>query len=142
MTVSDTTTATTVALPQDDGTTAPAHFTMTEDEIKAKFPTRLRGYDLFRKMNSPRHIVAPMVDQSELAWRILSRNHGAELCYTPMFHAKFFGDANPKYRNEHWVVMAEGEGIGRDRPVVVQFCANDPDTLLRAARFVVGDADA
>ncbi|KAJ1783702.1 tRNA dihydrouridine synthase, partial [Coemansia sp. RSA 2399] len=109
---------------------------MTEDEIKAKFPTRLRGYDLYRKMDSPRHIVAPMVDQSELAWRMLSRNYGADLCYTPMFHAKFFGDENARYRNEQWQTNET------DRPVFVQFCANDPDVLLKAAQFVGTDADA
>ncbi|KAJ2403028.1 tRNA dihydrouridine synthase [Coemansia sp. RSA 2559] len=128
MTVSDSTRTT-------DGA-SPLHFTMTEDEIKAKFPTRLRGYDLYRKMGSPRHIVAPMVDQSELAWRMLSRNYGADLCYTPMFHAKFFGDENPRYRNEQWQTNET------DRPVFVQFCANDPDVLLKAAQFVGTDADA
>ncbi|KAI8323653.1 Dus-domain-containing protein [Martensiomyces pterosporus] len=114
----------------------PAHFTLTEDEIKAKFPSRLRGYDLYRSMGSPRHIVAPMVDQSELAWRMLSRNYGADLCYTPMFHAKMFADPNPKYRNEQW------QTNDTDRPVIVQFCANDPDALLAAAKLVVGQADA
>ncbi|KAJ2787722.1 tRNA dihydrouridine synthase [Coemansia interrupta] len=114
----------------------PAHFTMTEDEIIAKFPNRLRSYDLFRKMGSPRHIVAPMVDQSELAWRILSRRYGADLCYTPMFHAKLFSDDNPKYRNEQWQTNDE------EKPVIVQFCANDPDILLKAAKLVEGQADA
>ncbi|KAJ1887801.1 tRNA dihydrouridine synthase, partial [Coemansia sp. IMI 209127] len=128
MTVSDSTRT-------EDGA-RPPHFTMTEDEIKAKFPTRLRGYDLYRKMDSPRHIVAPMVDQSELAWRMLSRNYGADLCYTPMFHAKFFGDENARYRNEQWQTNET------DRPVFVQFCANDPDVLLKAAQFVGTDADA
>ncbi|KAJ2695685.1 hypothetical protein H4R19_005827, partial [Coemansia spiralis] len=44
----------------------PAYFTLTDDEIVAKFPARARGYDLLRKLGSPTHIVAPMVDQSEL----------------------------------------------------------------------------
>ncbi|KAJ1721709.1 tRNA dihydrouridine synthase [Coemansia erecta] len=114
----------------------PAHFTMTEDEIIAKFPNRLRSFDLFRKMGSPRHIVAPMVDQSELAWRILSRRYGADLCYTPMFHAKLFSDDNLKYRNEQWQTNDE------EKPVIVQFCANDPDILLKAAKLVEGQADA
>ncbi|KAJ1744259.1 tRNA dihydrouridine synthase [Coemansia sp. RSA 989] len=114
----------------------PGHFTMTEDEIIAKFPHRLRGYELFRKMGSPRHIVAPMVDQSELSWRILSRRYNATLCYTPMFHAKSFCDPKPRYRNEQWQTNSE------DRPVIVQFCANDPDILLKAASLVGTDADA
>ncbi|KAI9500152.1 dihydrouridine synthase-domain-containing protein, partial [Coemansia spiralis] len=116
--------------------TRPAHFTMTEDEIIAKFPTRLRGYDLFGKLGNPKHVVAPMVDQSELAWRILSRKYDADLCYTPMFHAKMFGEDNPKYRNEHW------QTEDSDRPLFVQFCANDPDALLKAAQIVADKADA
>ncbi|KAJ2547236.1 tRNA dihydrouridine synthase [Coemansia sp. RSA 1878] len=113
----------------------PAHFTMSEDEIIAKFPNRLRGYDLFRKMGSPKHVVAPMVDQSELAWRILSRRYDADLCYTPMFHARLFHQ-DKKYRDEQWQTNED------ERPVIVQFCANDPDVLLKAASFVVGQADA
>lgn len=88
---------------------------------------KLQGYDLYRAMGSPKHVLAPMVDASELAWRIFSRVPvappkangkgknveltptpaaseleldpklvAAELCYTPMINAKFFGDLDVK----------------------------------------------
>ncbi|KAH3679016.1 hypothetical protein WICMUC_001211 [Wickerhamomyces mucosus] len=80
-----------------------------------------------------------MVDQSELAWRILSRKYGATLCYTPMLHAKSFATSE-KYRNDMWSSL-DGDSE-QDRPLVVQFCANDPDLLLQAAKHVVGKCDA
>lgn len=101
--------------------------------------TKLQGRELYNSIGQPKRIVAPMVDQSELAWRILSRRYGATLCYTPMFHAKLFA-TSPKYRKDMWSEL-DGEE-SQDRPLVVQFCANDPEYLLQAAKHVVGKCDA
>lgn len=100
---------------------------------------KLKGRELFEKIGNPRHIVAPMVDQSELAWRVLSRRYGATLCYTPMFHAKLFATSE-KYRREMWCDLDGDSKL--DRPLVVQFCANDPEYLLQAAKLVEDKCDA
>ncbi|KAF9132620.1 tRNA-dihydrouridine(16/17) synthase [NAD(P)(+)]-like protein [Mortierella sp. 14UC] len=107
------------------------------------FPPKLGGWEFFKSIGSPRHVIAPMVDQSELAWRVLSRRYGADLCYTPMFNAKLFAK-EVKYRDEHWAGLKDGLGGGgpNDRPLVVQFCANDPEYLLQSALLVAPYCDA
>jgi tRNA-dihydrouridine synthase 1 len=93
------------------------------------------GYEWWLSMGAPTKIVAPMVDASELAFRQLTRKHGAELVYTQMFNSNVFV-RDHTYREENF------ETCPGDRPLIVQFCGNDPETLLAAAKMVEDQCDA
>ena len=89
-------------------------------------------------------------------------NPGQEklLAYSPMLHARLFAQSS-KMREKHFQPTRSGMAKGHepgppfldptfyldrdpdiDRPLIVQFCANDPDELLAAARFVEPFCDA
>ncbi|KAI5367994.1 Putative aldolase-type TIM barrel, tRNA-dihydrouridine synthase, DUS-like, FMN-binding protein [Septoria linicola] len=133
-------------------------------------PAKLHGRAFYESIGSPKYVVAPMVDQSEFAWRLLTRSflppelRSSILAYTPMFHAKLFSD-NPKYRSNHFeplkppITMAhppDAEHLKTlseddkyldgnpktDRPLFVQFCANDPDVFLKSGQMVAPYCDA
>ncbi|KKA28190.1 hypothetical protein TD95_003727 [Thielaviopsis punctulata] len=137
---------------------------------------KLHGRAFYESIGSPKYVVAPMVDQSEFAWRMLTRSYMAPeeakqvLAYTPMFHARLFAQ-DPRYRASHFQATRAAAAPSRpaspaaadaspsstdaaaaapwldgnpalDRPLFVQFCANDPEILLEAARHAAPHCDA
>lgn len=56
---------------------------------------------------------------------------------------QMYAEATHKgYREANFDVSRGEEGGPLDRPLIVQFCANDPDTLLAAAKLVASHCDA
>ncbi|KAL4970292.1 tRNA-dihydrouridine synthase family protein [Aspergillus stella-maris] len=124
-------------------------------------PKKLHGREFYKSIGSPRYIVAPMVDRSEFGWRMLTRSfmspeeQKSVLAYTPMFHARLFRE-EAGYRNKAFQpIRAAGGHKGDDsqdlyldgnpkidRPLFVQFCANDPNDFLEAAQHVAPYCDA
>jgi tRNA-dihydrouridine synthase 1 len=82
-----------------------------------------------------KHILAPMVGGSELSFRLLCRQYGADLAYTPMMNSEKFA-VDSEYRSEIFQTNS------KDRPLVCHFAANNPDVLLAAARHVEHVCDA
>ena len=101
----------------------------------------------WRSLGSPRYVCAPMVLQSELAFRMLIRRHGTTLCYAPMLPAAAFlsapTDGSEQNANTggpatqaQWFTTCEG-----DRPLLAQIGGRDPDEVLAAARLVQDSVD-
>ncbi|KAI1468251.1 FMN-linked oxidoreductase [Daldinia caldariorum] len=127
---------------------------------------KLHGRAFYESMGSPKFVLAPMVDQSEFAWRMLTRSfltpeeNSKLLAYTPMFHARLFSET-AKYRESHFEATRPSSSAPApenteqsqsppfldgnpafDRPLFVQFCANDPEHLLAAATLAAPYCDA
>jgi tRNA-dihydrouridine synthase 1 len=109
-------------------------------------------WEWWRSLGAPKYVCSPMVDQSELAFRLLLRrlfdkSHSvittqeapALLCYTPMIHASKFVDDHT-YRGQRFVTCPE-EQRGKGG-LFAQFCGHDSATLLAAAKLVENDVDA
>lgn len=80
------------------------------------------------------YCVAPMVGASDLAFRLLCRKYGATVAYTPMFYSERFA-SDAEYRKESL------QSCELDHPLVVQFCGNDPETMLKAAKLVEDECE-
>lgn len=94
-----------------------------------------RAWRWFREtMGSPRYWAAPMVGASELAFRMMVRDLGADVCSTPMIDAAGYA-YNESYRKQFHFDEA-------DRPLIVQICGNNPTHLVAAGLALQDHCDA
>jgi len=89
--------------------------------------------ELFEQMECVK-ICAPMVRYSKLPFRILVRNYGCDLAFSPMIVADSFYNS-PKARADAFVTAEE------DRPLIVQFAAKETIHFSESARMVEKYAD-
>lgn len=92
--------------------------------------SQLTPFEFWKELGNPKYVCAPMVDQSELAFRIICRKYGTDLTYTPMIHSVLFA-TQEKYREQHLKDISLEE-----QPCFLQFCGHDPEMLLRSGKLV------
>lgn len=104
----------------------------------------------FESIGSPKFISAPMVDQSNLAWRLLVKENGADVAFSQMMHARNF--MTDKYYRSDCVDWDDYTHVGGesetakakelDKRLIVQLAGDDPDVLVKAGKFVHHDVAA
>ncbi|KAL0606949.1 tRNA-dihydrouridine synthase [NAD]-like [Plecturocebus cupreus] len=76
-------------------------------------------------------------DQSQLGLEAAELPHGAQLSYTPTLHTQvFIHNANYQKESLHREVYPE------DQPLIMQFCANDPEVFVQAVLLAQDYCDA
>ena len=88
-------------------------------------------YELWNSIGSPKYALAPMVDINDLPFRLLCRKYGTELTFTQMYNIKLFGVLED-YRKK---VLSEIDNE-HDHPCFIQFSGNDPELMLKSAKYV------
>lgn len=98
-------------------------------ELLKKHPNPTTPADLREKAL----VVAPMVDQSDLPFRLQCRRYGANLAFTPMIHTKMF-QTNEFYNRRFFNLV---EGVPKeDRPVIAQLCGSNIAWVTKTAREI------
>lgn len=90
------------------------------------------------------YATAPMIEQSDTAFRILTRRYGANLCYTPMIHATTFLKKTA-YRNKMFRLNDDDDDAViamEDRPLIAQIAGANKEALVECAKLLEPYVDA
>ncbi|KAH9478416.1 tRNA-dihydrouridine(16/17) synthase [NAD(P)(+)]-like [Psilocybe cubensis] len=86
-------------------------------------------------------VAAPMVNQSDLPFRVLVRRYGATAAYTQMYiPERILSDKD--YLEYHIRDLCMGNDNELTRPVIAQLCGNDPEIVVQAGRRLQPYCDA
>ena len=103
-------------------------------DIKRISINRKTPYEIYKHLGCPKYILAPMVLQSELPFRIMCKKYGTMLSYTPMITSSELIKDYQMYGkigiDKHLLTHLD------DRPLVVQLCASNVDQLMNAAKII------
>ena len=103
----------------------------------------LSSYLLYRymkfleKLSKPYKILAPMVGNSELAYRMLARKYGADFCFTEMVNCEIFLKTKQNPISNMWYTTNE-----LDRPLIIQICGHDELKMLQTSLILQNYCDA
>ena len=86
-------------------------------------------FDELKDKNGVVKICAPMVRYSKLPFRLLVREFGCDLAFSPMIMSESFSASRKARENEFSTSKA-------DRPLIVQFAANKVDHFVKSAQIV------
>lgn len=88
-------------------------------------------------LQKPWKFLAPMVGNSDEAYRSLSRRYGADLCYTEMVNCKVFNTNKCDPMANQWYTTS-----AEDRPLVIQICGDNPEAMLKTCLSLQDHCDA
>lgn len=108
--------------------------------------TKLNYNEFYKSIGNPKYISAPMVDSSELAWRILVRRNGCDLAFSQMMHGRNFLVDSLNYRVDcmDWIdyrtnnndIELEKQGKQLDNSLIVQLASDDSDILIKVGKIL------
>ena len=75
--------------------------------------------------------LAPLSGCSDLAFRLIAREHGAKFCFFEMI------DSNSVIYGPERKLRAILETVGADKPIAVQILGEDPQVMLRASKRIL-----
>lgn len=102
-------------------------------------------YDFYKSIGSPKYFAAPMVDQSELAFRLLTRQNGVDACFTQMILAKSYLCAKDYRRtSSDWSDYSHSSGSielskkaeALDKNLIIQIAGDNPDNLVKTGKLI------
>ena len=97
------------------------------EEMNKKFRAFYRD-----RLGSPKFVMAPMVLQSELCFRMMCRKYNCSLAYSPMIRASQIIHHHKEHGNLNKLLLTHKY----DRPLIVQICGNDPAEMVAAAQII------